>query len=239
MRAPEYSSAGWPVSVHDERTAMIRLLLVDNVIPFRESLAFMLDRQEGMSVVGQACTLAEVQDILAATDVDVVLMALDLDAQERLELVRMLREERSAAVIVMLAGDLDQQTQAIAAAAGAVGIVHRSLPLAELATTVRRAAAGTQLLQPADVLRDAVLRQTQFEEAERALQSLTPREVDVLRALAAGLDSRSVADRLGITERTVHTHVDSMLGKLGVMSRLQAVLFALRNGFLDLRDIDE
>lgn len=218
---------------------MICLLLVDNVIPFRESLAFMLDRQEGLSVVGQAATLSEAQDVLATTDVDVVLMALDLDAQERLELARSLRDERSAAVIVMLAGDLDQQAQAVAEAAGAVGIVHRSLPLAELATTVRLAAAGTQLPQPADVLRDAVLRQTQLEDAERALQRLTPREVDVLRALAAGLDNRSVADRLGITERTVHTHVESMLDKLGVASRLQAVLFALRHGFLDLNDIDD
>jgi DNA-binding NarL/FixJ family response regulator len=217
---------------------MIRLLLVDTAVGFRESLAFMLDRQEGMSVVGQTSTPSEAQDVLAATDVDVVLMAFELDAQERLELVRTLRDKRSAAAIVMLAGDLDQQTRAVAVAAGAVGIVHRSLSIVDLAATVRRAATGAPLLNPAEVLEDAVLRLIRQEEADRALQSLSPREVDVLRALAAGLDNRGVADRLAIHERTVHSHIESILDKLNVSSRLQAVLIALRFGFLDLSDLD-
>ena len=119
----------------------------------------MLDRQAGLSVVGQAATLSEAQDVLTTTAVDVVVMAFDLDPQERLELVRSVRTAHSAAVIIMLAGGLDQQTRAIAVAAGAVGIVQRSQPVADLATGVRRAAAGALLLNPAEVLRDAVLRQ--------------------------------------------------------------------------------
>jgi DNA-binding NarL/FixJ family response regulator len=195
---------------------MIRLLLVDTVTTFRESLAFMLDRQEGMSVVGQAATLAEAQAVLTTTEVDVVLMAFELDAQERLELVRTLRDARSAAVIVMLAGNLDQQTR-----------------------TVAVAAAGALLLNPADVLQDAVLLQIKQEEAERALQRLSPREVDVLRALAAGLDNDGIANRLSVAKGTVYSHMDHILRKLGVTSRLQAVLFALRYGLFDLRDIDD
>jgi DNA-binding NarL/FixJ family response regulator len=237
IQLPQYASNRLRSPI--QGTTMIRLLLVDNVPTFREPLAFMLDRQEGISVVGQAETLPDAQAVLATTEVDVVLMAFDLGPQERLELVRTLRDTQSAAVIVMLAGDLDQQTRAVAVAAGAVGIVHRSLPVADLVTTVRRAAAGAPLLNPADVLQDAVLRQVRQDEAERALERLTPREVDVLRALAAGLDTQSIAERLGIGERTVHSHVEGMLGKLDVPSRLQAVLFALRHGFLDLNDLDD
>jgi RNA polymerase sigma factor (sigma-70 family) len=98
---------------------------------------------------------------------------------------------------------------------------------------------GVPLLSPADVLQDAVLRQIRQEEAERALQRLTPREIEVLRALAAGMDNQAIADRLAIAKRTVHSHIDRILRKLEVASRLQAVLFAFRYGFLDLDDLDD
>jgi DNA-binding NarL/FixJ family response regulator len=219
---------------------MIRVLLVDDHTSFRGALAFMIGREEDIDVVGQAGVLSEGEAVLASTPVDVALIDLDLGGGDGTDLIRALRARYPDAVAVVLTGSDRQESRVMAIAAGAVGVLHKSTSVDEIVAAIRKAAAGTPLISPVEavaLLREAVDLRARSDEGRRALAALTPREGDVLRALAAGLDNQAIADRLYISHETVRSHVVHILRKLGAESRLQAVLFALRHGFLTPDDL--
>ncbi|HEV2127673.1 MAG TPA: response regulator transcription factor [Thermomicrobiales bacterium] len=219
---------------------MIRLLLVDDHTAFRGALAFMLGREEDIEIAGEAGNLDEARSILQSTPVDVALVDLDLSGEQGTDLVSSMRSRHPQAVAVVLTGNPRPESRASAVATGAVGVLHKSTSIPSIVAAVRTAAAGQPLISPAEaveLLREAVANQARTDEGRRALESLTDRERDVLRALATGLDNQAIADRLHISHETVRSHIVRILRKLGVESRLQAVLFALRYGFLDPHDI--
>jgi DNA-binding NarL/FixJ family response regulator len=117
-------------------------------------------------------------------------------------------------------------------------VLSKTVAVDEIVHAVRRVRAGEALLpldEVVDLLRLAGERQRQEHDARQAIARLTPRELEVLQALAEGLDSQGVADRLFITLSTERNHVASILAKLGVHSQLQALVFALRHGVIELR----
>jgi DNA-binding NarL/FixJ family response regulator len=117
------------------------------------------------------------------------------------------------------------------------GVLNKAVHLDEVVGAVRRLRAGETLLPLAevvDLIRYAGSQRQQEYEARKTIARLTGREVEVLRGLAEGLDSQGVADRLHITVRTERNHVASILSKLGVHSRLQAVVFAARHGLVEI-----
>ncbi len=125
-------------------------------------------------------------------------------------------------------------------ASGASGFLHKSTSVAEIVTGIRQVAAGQPLITPAEaisLMSQAKLHQARTETSQRALRQLTPRERDVLRALAAGLDNQAIADHLHLGTATVRSHVVQILRKLDVNSRLQAALFAVRHGVVDEDDL--
>jgi DNA-binding NarL/FixJ family response regulator len=117
-------------------------------------------------------------------------------------------------------------------------VLHKTAHLDEVVEAVERLRRGETLVPLGEVLellRFAGSERRQEYEARRAIESLTPREVEVLRALAEGLDSEAISQKLHISIRTERNHIQSILKKLGVHSRLQALVFAMRHGVVELR----
>lgn len=215
---------------------MIRVILVDDHASFRGALAFMLEREGDIEVVGQAGTLAEARQIAASTPADVALVDLDLPDGNGLDLLPVLHEHTAMTAVVILTGSVRPEKPALAVAAGAVGFLPKAVGTAEIVAAIRRVATGETLFTATEavaLMRQAAQYQTRTQATQRALEGLTRRERDVLRGLAAGLDNNAIAKRLYLSTATVRTHVGEVLRKLGVDSRLQAALLAVRHGEVD------
>jgi DNA-binding NarL/FixJ family response regulator len=120
---------------------------------------------------------------------------------------------------------------------GAAAVMHKSTPMSELVGAVRRLATGEQLLSQQEVigaLRLLVRVRESNREAQLAIDRLTPREREVLQALAEGWSDKEIATRLHVGVGTVHSHVTNILSKLEVSSRLQALVFAVRHGVVTI-----
>ena len=212
---------------------MMRLVLVGDHLSFRQPLAFMLGREPGLEVAGQAGSLAEARPLLAGADV--ALVDLDLPDGDGAELIRALRLANPRGMAVVLTASASRLDAARAVEAGAVGALHKSCAVAEIAAALRRLAAGEHLLSPSEtvaLLRLVGQRRERDRGAQAAIGRLTPREREVLRALADGLSDREIAERLHVRTETVRTHMVNLLEKLGVGSRLQALVFAVRHGLV-------
>jgi RNA polymerase sigma factor (sigma-70 family) len=214
---------------------MIRVLLVDDHAAFRQALAFMLAREPDITVVGQAGSVEQARS--AVKDADVALVDLDLGGESGIDLLRYLRMAAPSTRCLVLSGTNARRELAEAVRAGAEGLIHKSGDVEEIIGAVRRTADGQPLLSTSDVrsLVDGLAQEDQERDRERsALQRLTGREHDVLRALAAGLSDKEIAEQLGISSDTVRTHMVNLLRKLRAESRLQAVVLAFRHGIIEL-----
>lgn len=214
---------------------MIRVLVVDDHSAFRQPLAFMLEREPDIMVVGQAASGAEVRQLLS--DVDVALVDLHLADGSGIDVIAELSATYPDCAAVVLTASSDPQELAQAVAAGAAGVLHKSLSITDIIGAVRRVGAGEHLIsakQVREMIRVARDVRTQNHAAQAALKSLTAREREVLQALAAGLNDKEIAQRLHISPETARTHMVNILGKLGVTSRLQALVFALRHGAITI-----
>jgi DNA-binding NarL/FixJ family response regulator len=214
---------------------VIRVLLVDDHATFREPLAFMLDREPELEVVAQAGTLAEARRALEGVDVAVV--DLDLPDGSGVELIGELRAANPRGMALVLTASAEREAHARAVEAGAAGVAHKSIRIGEVIDAVRRLVAGEALLsveEAVELLRLADRRREQDREVHLAISRLTPREREVLQALAEGLSDKEISERLYIGVGTVRNHVVSILNKLGVHSRLQALVFAVRHGVVEI-----
>ena len=214
---------------------MIRVLLVDDHLSFREAMAIVFGLQPDITVVAQAGSLAEARDVLA--DVDLAVVDLGLPDGSGLDLIGELRAVNPQGAVLVLTASSDRAQFARAVEAGAAGVLHKSTPLHELVGAVRRLTAGEQLLSVSEVLellRLAGQQRRQDRDAGLAWRGLTPREREVLQLLAEGLNDKEIAQRLHVSPQTARTHMENILNKLGVNSRLQALVFALRHGVVTL-----
>ena len=223
-----------------EHQEEIRLLLVEDHVSFREATASVFEREPGFEVVGQAGSLAEVRKMLeeGASEADVALVDLGLPDGYGGDLIKELRTANPRAQALVLSATLEQAEIARAVEAGAAGVLHKSADIEEVVEAVRRVRAGEMLLpleKVVELLRYAGSHREQEQEARQAIAQLTPREKEVLEALAEGLDGKDIAQRLGISAVTERNHVASILAKLGVHSRLQALIFAAKHGVVDIR----
>ena len=208
----------------------IRVLLLEDHSSFRQATAAVFEREPGFEVVGQAGSLAEARRLLEGVDVAVV----DLGLPDGYggEIIKELREKNPQAQTLVLSATLDRAEMARAVEAGAAGFLHKSAGMVEVVEAIRRLRAGETLLpveEVVELLRFAGSRREHEHEARLAIAQLTPREKDVLQALAEGLDGKEIAEQLGISDKTERNHMASILAKLGVHSRLQALVFALRH----------
>jgi DNA-binding NarL/FixJ family response regulator len=213
-----------------QTATMTRVLVVDDHQGFSEALELLLRRQPDVRLVGSARGAAEAFGMLE-DEPDVVLMDLYMPGVDGIEATRRLRELVPHAKVVLLTAVQRPEVIADALAAGACGYVPKTRAADELMDVVRRAAAG-ELVMPEDDLAPVVERLLGGRRAsgERALRSLTPREAEVLGALALGSTPSEIATALGISALTVHSHVKNILAKLGVHSKIEAVTLAWRHG---------
>ena len=214
---------------------MIRVLLVDDHASFRQPLAYMLQREPDITVVGQAGSLAEARRLLEGVDVAVV--ELGLPDGDGVELIKELRSSNPRGMVLILTASADPRERARAVAAGAAGALQHSVGLGEFIGAVRRLSAGEPLLSQGEIielLRLASQEREQDRDAQVALGRLTRREREVLQALADGLSDKEIAQQLQISVETVRIDMVNILGKLGVDSRLQAVVFAVRHGAIEI-----
>jgi DNA-binding NarL/FixJ family response regulator len=223
--------------VEKERT---RILLVEDHASFRQALAFMFDREPEFAVVGQAGTLAEAREFLNGSGdaTDVAVCDLALPDGDGFDLIEELASRDGKIITLVLSASLEPARFARAVEAGASGVLHKAAAIGDIVEAVKRLGAGEALLSPDEVIEmlRMVSRQRQEElEAQRAIDRLTRREREVLQALAEGLDSKGIAEKLHITVETERTHMVNILNKLGVHSRLQALVFAARNGLVEIR----
>jgi DNA-binding NarL/FixJ family response regulator len=211
---------------------MIRIAIADDHPVVREGLVAMLETEPDFQVVGTAATGAEAVSLAAREHPDVMLLDLELPELDGVAVLRRLAADGTRVrVVVFTVFDTDERIIA-AVEAGAAGYLLKGAPRADLFAAVRTVAAGGSLLAP--VASSAVLRRVRGETPANG-PSLTPREREVLDALARGLGNKQIAAQLGVSERTVKFHVSSLFEKLGAGNRTEAVAIAARAGLVEMR----
>jgi len=204
---------------------MITVLLVDDHRVVREGLRAFLDVQGDLEVVGEAADGRTAVEMATRLGPDVVLLDLKMPGMDGLEVLRELAGVGAAARVIVLTSYTDPASVVPALRAGAAGFLDKDVDPAALAHAIRSAHHGQVLLAPemTAALLAADLR------PER-LSALTPRELDVLGEIARGRSNREIARALGLSEKTVKTHVSAILMKLAVADRTQAALYAAKHG---------
>ena len=203
----------------------IRILTVDDHQLLREGIAAVLESQEDMAVVGEASTGREAIESFRRHRPDVTLMDLRMPDMSGIEAITAIRGEFPNARIIVLTTYTGDAQAAAALKAGASGYLLKNLVRKELIETIRAVHAGKRRVPP-EIATDI---------AEHvADDSLTQREIEVLRRVAAGQSNKLIAAQLDIAEGTVKTHMKSILPKLDASDRTHAVMIALKRGILDL-----
>lgn len=196
-----------------------RIVIVDDHPIVRRGLRGYLELYDALHVVGEAGSVAEALSCIARTRPDLVLLDVQLPGEDGLRVLQALQGERDAPKVLVLTSFLDEDYLKGALRLGAVGYVLKHAGQQQLLDSVWAALRGERPLDPEAA---ALLAQTRDDP----LSTLTPREREVLALLAEGLANKAIARRLDIAEKTVKTHVSSILAKLGVKDRVQAALYA-------------
>jgi DNA-binding NarL/FixJ family response regulator len=216
--------------------ASITVLVVDDHAVVREGLRTFLGLQDGLEVVGEAGDGEEAVAEAVRLRPDVILMDLTMPRLDGVEAMRELRRRLPGTRVVVLTSNADDTRLLAAIQAGAAGYLLKTVQPQELARAVRAAHAGEALLDPSVAARlvEAIAAPAGSPApapADRADQ-LTPREREVLELIGAGRSNKRIALELGVSEKTVKTHVGHVLAKLGVADRTSAALYAVRSGLI-------
>lgn len=225
---------GGSVAIRSSESKPIRVLLVDDHQLLTGALSRMLANEPDIHVVGVAGTVAEAKTI-ARERLDVVLMDYRLPDGTGVDATRAIKARWPAARVVMLTALNDDETILESIQAGADGYLTKDRAVEDVVGAVRAAHAGETLLPRSVIMgiaqRVAAARDRGAER--RQVDPLTPRELEVLRALTEGLSTPEICERLFIAPNTLRTHVQNIMGKLRVHSKLEAVAFALRNRLVE------
>jgi DNA-binding NarL/FixJ family response regulator len=205
--------------------APIRILAVDDHPVVRQGIAGMLALEADMNLVGQASNGREAIQQFRANRPDITLMDLQMPEMNGLDALIAIRNEYPDAKVIMLTTYTGDVQILRALKAGAWGYLLKSTLHRDLLNTIRSVYEGKKALSP----------EVSYEVAEHGTdEALTPREVDVLRLIAAGNSNKRVADKLSIGEASVKSHVENILSKLGANDRTHAVTIALKRGIIEL-----
>jgi DNA-binding NarL/FixJ family response regulator len=212
----------------------VRVLVVDDQRLIREGIASLLGIQPGITVVGTAADGRDAVEKALALGPDVALMDVRMPGMDGVEAVTILRERVPGCRVVMLTTFDDEEYVVRALRAGATGYLLKDLPARELADAVRLAHAGVVQFDAAAAARlaSAIDRPPAASPRDLAGQTLTAREIDVLRLVAGGWTNREIAARLYLSDGTVKNHVSRILSRLGLRDRTQAAIYARDHGLL-------
>jgi DNA-binding NarL/FixJ family response regulator len=229
----------------EQGSGAIRVMVVDDQRMVRMGLGMMVEAESDMTVVGEAGDGAEAVALAASLRPDVVLMDVRMPTMDGITATRTLLEADSAGAVVIVTTFDDEEYLLDGVRAGASGFLLKDAGADLLAAAVRSAHGGDTLIAPSMTralleqrLRsdlggeDGVTETPVTPEAAAALATLSPRERDVLGAVARGTSNADIARELWLSEATVKTHISSVLSKTGTTSRVQAAVFAYESGFV-------
>jgi DNA-binding NarL/FixJ family response regulator len=209
---------------------MTRVIIVDDQTIVREGLVLLLQLLPDIEVAGAAASGAEALRMVATERPDVVLMDLRMPKMDGVEATRRIRSEYPDIQVVVLTTYSDDETVFAALRAGARGYLTKDARAGEIAEAIAAVHRGEAQFDPAIQRRLAESVASRSPASESLPDGLTPREIDVLRLIAAGQSNMEIARELVITEATVKTHINNLFAKAGVRDRAQAVTYAFRHG---------
>jgi DNA-binding NarL/FixJ family response regulator len=215
-------------------TTPIRILIADDHAVVRQALRIMLEMTPDVTVVAEASDGAQAVELAQQLSPDIVLMDVRMEGMDGVEATRRLREVAPQIPVLILTGFGADDYLVQAIEAGAHGFLLKDSSQEEVVKAIRRVAEGDAHLTPAMLraLLDELAHRT--HEVKPPHARLTPREQDVLRALARGLSNEEIAKELFISIKTVKTHLGSIFSKLHVEGRSQAILYAIRQGMVQV-----
>ena len=199
-----------------------RVLIIEDHQVVAEGLAALINDQKDMKVVGQAGTVAESIGLAAELKPDLVLVDFRLTDGTGADAAIAIRQLRPETKLIFLTREDSDAARFAALEAGASGFIHKSRAAQEVVDAIRTVADGGNLFTPRGIAQLLYSRR----EVEAQLEKLTAREKEVLRLMAEGIASRDIASKLGISYTTVRTHIRSLGSKLGVHSKLEAIVKA-------------
>ncbi len=211
----------------DSNPTPIRILLVDDHTVVRRGLRLAFDLEDDLEVVGEAANGQEALAKVEELQPDVVVMDLLMPVMNGVDATRAIRRDHPDVEVVALTSVLEDRLVVDVVEAGASGYMLKETRPDELFEAVRAAARGEVRLDPR-----AQQRLVREVRAPEVRETLTERELEVLKLVAMGASNKGVAQELGISEATVKSHVSNMLSKLGLKSRTQAALHAIREGWV-------
>ena len=207
---------------------MIRVLIADDHAVVRRGLRTFLDLQDDIEVVGEAEDGEQAVDAAAQLTPDVVLLDLVMPRRDGVAAIPEIRERSPRTRVIVLTSFLDDDKVIPAVRAGASGYVLKDVQPQDLVQAIRTVHGGEALLHPGAAARVMA----ELAEGARRESALTPREREVLALIGRGMPNKVIARELGVSEKTVKTHVSNLLGKLGLSDRTQAALYAVREGIV-------
>jgi len=233
MSAQTCHDAGVSPSTQSEP---IRVLVVDDQELFRRGLVMLLANETGIEVIGEAADGDEGTALAAGTAPDVVLLDIRMPRRTGLEACASIKQAVPSAKIIMLTVSDEEADLYEAVKSGASGYLLKDSSIDEVAQAVRVVADGQSLISPSMAVKliDEFKQMSRPERASVPGLRLTERELEVLRLVARGLNNREIAKQLFISENTVKNHVRNILEKLQLHSRMEAVMYAVKEKLLDL-----
>jgi NarL family two-component system response regulator LiaR len=212
----------------------VRILIVEDHTLVRKGIRALLESKHEAYVIDEAASAEEAVHMARSLRPDVILMDLVLPGADGVSAIRQIRSEIPDARILVLTSFGQEERIFSAIKAGALGYLLKDTSPQQLLDAIRSVRRGEPSLSPKVALK--VIREIESPtDAASSDTSLTDREVEVLELVAQGLSNQQIADSLGISQRTVGTHVSNILAKLHLANRTQAALYALREGFADLK----
>jgi len=224
-------------------TGKARVVIVDGHTLFRRGVRNILELESDIEVVGEAGTGREALSVVEETTPDVVLMDLGLPPPNGIETTQRLKRELPHTGVIVLASNDDEDQLFEAIKAGAAAYVLKDIDPTDLIAIIRRVRAGEYLINDKVFAKPAVASRVLKEFRELAVYGseaapifapLSPREVEILDNIAQGMTNKQVAYALTISEQTVKNHMSSILRKLSVNDRTQAVVYAMRQGWIKI-----
>jgi DNA-binding NarL/FixJ family response regulator len=215
---------------------LVEVFLVEDHRLFRQGLSELLTAHDAaLRIAGSATSAEEALELIPAVLPDVVLMDLNLPGMSGTEAIRRLAVLCPPVRVLVISGSAEDRDVIDAILAGARGYILKSAPVAEITAGIHAAAQGASLLSPmvaAQLLDHVRENASSLRVGAAPVGQLTPRELDVLRLMAQGMENAEIARELVISTSTARNHVANILEKLQMQNRIQAAVYAVRHGVI-------